>query len=124
MLTITTEVLVSRRQNQKKYLCLNRIEEKSINGRMFISLHYSNTCFHCWGLSAIRGGGDSGSFTEGIGLKRRILLRISKCQVQYKYDLIEIAQRPYEVVSSLSYRGEVDVQGCRAMPISRNLYLL
>lgn len=55
---------------------------------MSISLHYSNIWFNYWGLLSIKGGSDSSSPTEGLVLKKRIL-RVSKYQAKYKYDLIE-----------------------------------
>lgn len=70
-------------------------EEKPIHTSMSISLHYSNIWFNYWGLLSIKGGGDSSNFTEGVVLKRRILLRISKYQAQYKYELIETSH-PYK----------------------------
>lgn len=70
-------------------------EEKPIHKSMSISVHCSNILFNYWGLLSITGGGDRSSFTEGVVLKRRILLRISKYQAQYKYDLIETSH-PYK----------------------------
>lgn len=61
-------------------------EEKPTHKSMSISLHYSNIWFNYWGLLSVKGGSDSSSFTGGVVLKRRILLRISKYQAQYKYD--------------------------------------
>lgn len=78
MLMITTEVLVSRGQNQNNINALMEFEKKSIHKSMSIFLHYSNIWFYYWELLSIKGDGDSSSFTEGVVLKRRILLSIPK----------------------------------------------